>query len=75
MNPLLAKVGLGVVLLLAGFVSALVTRLGGSYEAAGSIGALVGFLVSFPASLWAVHAGLRKRYRGFRVSVVPVADR
>ena len=39
--------------------------------AAGAIG---GYIVSIPISMWALHAGISKRYQEFRIVLVPLTD-
>jgi hypothetical protein len=37
-------------------------------------GAISGYIVSIPVSIWAIYAGLSKQYREFRIVLVPLSD-
>lgn len=52
-----------------GFVGGLAMGLTGHQDSAGSVGALMGWLATFPASMWALKAALNAKHK--RLMVVP----
>lgn len=56
---------------LLGFVGGLmVGMIGGSSELSGAVGALLGWLISIPVSMWALKAALSKKHGGYSVALV-----
>ena len=53
-----------------GIAGGLYVIMGGSPSHSNTIGALAGYVVSIPISMWALRAGLRKQYRGFRIALI-----
>jgi hypothetical protein len=54
-----------------GFIAGVLLALAGSPHAAGSVGAVLGFLVSVPASVFVLRGVLRKRFAEFAIRLVP----
>lgn len=53
-----------------GFIGGFIVGVAGNPELGGSVGALLGWLCSIPASIWAMKAALRKRYGGLRIALI-----
>jgi hypothetical protein len=52
---------------------ALYVLIGGPPTHSVVVGAIAGYVLSVPVSMWALRVGLRKRYRGFHVELLPSA--
>jgi Mg/Co/Ni transporter MgtE len=52
-----------------GFIGGLVMGLTGHYDNAGLVGALMGWIATFPASIWALKAALNAKHK--RLTVTP----
>ena len=54
---------------LLGFLGGMIVGFAGYPGAGGTVGALLGWLVTFPISIWALNAALRKKHKGYVIQL------
>ena len=52
-----------------GFIGGAIVGAAGRPELGGAVGAVIGWLASIPASIWALKSALNKRHGGFRIAL------
>ena len=54
---------------LLGFLAGIILGFAGYTGAAGIVGGLLGWLVTFPISIWALNAALKKKHKGYVIQL------